>query len=436
MTTEARDAYRQQFGGATTEGAEWLRALRTGAMTAFDTHGFPTTRNEDWHFTSPAPIVEAAFAPMMPALGTLTAADVEPFLVPGTEWATLVFVNGRYAPQLSRVEHLPDGVRVMNLASALLEEPTLVGAHLGSLARYDQQAFAFTALNTALLRDGAFLHVRQDTVVETPIHLVYLSDAGAEGGVSYPRNLIVVDRHAKATIIEQYGATGDARYFTNAVTEAVIADGATLTHYKVQREGRKAFHVGHIEATQGRDSHFISFSFATGAALSRNNIYTHLAGAGCGATLNGLYMLDGEQICDHQTSIEHAEPNCYSRELYKGVLDDSSHGVFNGKVYVHPVAQKTDGKQTNNTLLLSPRARIDTKPQLEIFADDVKCTHGATIGQLDDRMAFYLKSRGVGAESARQLLTYAFAADVLETIELEPLKGELEKSALERFVSK
>jgi Fe-S cluster assembly protein SufD len=178
----------------------------------------------------------------------------------------------------------------------------------------------------------------------------------------------------------------------------------------------------------------VSFSLATGAALSRANIYTKLAGEGCGATLNGLYMLDGEQTCDHQTRIEHAEPNCYSREVYKGVLDGNSHGVFNGKVYVHAVAQKTDGKQTNNTLLLSDRARIDTKPQLEIFADDVKCTHGATVGQLDDRMAFYLKSRGIRAATARQLLTYAFAADVLETIELEPLRAELERVALSRFV--
>ncbi len=437
MTTEARDArvaaYRQQWA----EGAEntsGLGTLRADAMAKFEANGFPTTRNEDWHFTNPAPIVDAAFEPMKAALGTLTPADVEPFLMGQSEWATLVFVNGRYAPQLSRVDQLPAGVRVMNLASALLEEPTLVSAHLGSLANYADPAFAFTALNTALLKDGAFLHVRKDTVVETPIHLLFLSDAGAEGGVSYPRNLIVVDRHAKATVIEQYGATGDARYFTNAVTETVIADGATLTHYKLQREGKKAFHVGHIEAAQGRDSHLVSFSFATGAALSRTNIYTRLAGEGCGATLNGLFMLDGEQVCDHQTRIEHAQPNCYSRELYKGVLDDASHGVFNGKVYVHPIAQKTDGKQTNNTLLLSPRARVDTKPQLEIFADDVKCTHGATVGQLDDRMAFYMKSRGIGAESARQLLTYAFAAEVLETIELEPLKGALEKAALERFV--
>jgi Fe-S cluster assembly protein SufD len=441
MTTEAREArdprvaaYRRHWREPV-DSAAWLRALRERALGAFEANGFPTTKNEDWHFTSPAPITEATFEPMAASPGTLVAGDVTPFLVRSAAWPTLVFVNGRYAPHLSRIDALPAGVRVMHLAGALHEEPTLVEAHLGRLARFDTQAFAFTALNTALLRDGAFLHVARDTVVEVPIHLLFLSDGGADGGVAYTRNLLVLERQAQATVIEQYAATGDARYFTNAVTEAAVGDGATLRHYRLQREGRRAFHVGHVEAAQGRDSHYVSFSFATGAALSRTNIYTSLAGEGCGSTLNGLYMIDGEQTCDHQTRIEHIEPNCYSREVYKGVLDGSSHGVFNGKVYVHPAAQKTDGKQTNNTLLLSDRARIDTKPQLEIFADDVKCTHGATVGQLDDRMAFYMKSRGVGAETTRKLLTYAFAADVLETIELPELREDLEAAAMARFTA-
>jgi Fe-S cluster assembly protein SufD len=217
-------------------------------------------------------------------------------------------------------------------------------------------------------------------------------------------------------VIEQYVSLGGGRYLTNAVTETVIGDGATLRHYRLQRESEQAFHVGHVEARQGRDSHLVSFSFATGAELSRINIHTTLGGEGCGATLNGLYMLDGVQ-------------------LYKGILDGSSHGVFNGKVYVQPAAQKTDGKQTNNTLLLSERARIDTKPQLEIFADDVKCTHGATVGRLDAMAAFYLRSRGITAERTRRLLTYAFAAEVLETIELDALREGLEGMAMERFTA-
>lgn len=426
--------YRDQFATLPSEGPAWLAPLRTLAMEQLQGYGFPTPKNEDWHFTNAAPITEAAFQPMQPTAGTLTAAEVTGFQVGSAEWPVVVFVNGRYAPSLSRLEGLPAGVRVMSLASALHEEPTLLERHLGKLAAFDSQAFAFTALNTAMLRDGAVLHVAQDAVATTPIHLLFVSDSAAEGGVSHPRNLVVLERFAQATIIEQYVAAADTRYLTNAVTECVLAEGATLNHYKLQREGRKAFHVGHTEVAQGRDSHYVSFAFSTGAALSRNNIYTTLGGDGCGATLNGLYMLDGEQLCDTQTRIEHAEPNCYSREIYKGILDGKSHGVFNGKVYVHPIAQKTDGKQTNKTLLLSDKARIDTKPQLEIFADDVKCTHGATVGKLDEIAAFYMKSRGVGAEMTRRLLTYAFAADVLETIELEALKEELETLTLHRYL--
>jgi Fe-S cluster assembly protein SufD len=213
-----------------------------------------------------------------------------------------------------------------------------------------------------------------------------------------------------------------------------MADGATLQHYKMQREAARAFHVGTIEVAQARDSHYVSFAFTMGALLSRSNVYTTLDGEGCGATLNGLVMLGDEQHADVQTQIIHAQPNCYSRELYKNVLDNRSHGVFNGKVYVHPIAQKTDGKQTNKTLLLSEGAHMDTKPQLEIFADDVKCTHGATIGQIDATALFYLKSRGVSEGLARQLLTYAFAADVLETIELDAVRESLERMTLERFV--
>jgi Fe-S cluster assembly protein SufD len=219
------------------------------------------------------------------------------------------------------------------------------------------------------------------------------------------------------------------------VTEVFVAEGARLGHYKLQRESQNAFHVGTIQVHQARDSRYESFSFATGAELSRTNVYTTLAGDAAEAVLNGLYMVDGKQHVDHQTRIEHVAPNCPSHELYKGILDGRSHGVFNGKVYVHPEAQKTDGKQSNNNLLLSAEARVDTKPQLEIFADDVKCTHGATVGRLDDTALFYMRSRGISPSQARRLLTYAFAADVLEKIELVPLRQALEAQVLERFTS-
>jgi Fe-S cluster assembly protein SufD len=408
----------------------FVRSLRLSAITRFETLGFPTTRNEDWHFTSVAPIAEGSFTPLTNETGRVSPSQLEPFGF-GAGWHTLVFVNGRFSPSLSSGPALPDGVTVLPLARAYDELPILVDQHLGKIASYD--AHTFTALNTAFINDGAVVHVAKDVELALPVHLLFVSDASASQGVAQPRNLIVLDRFAKATVVETYAGIADGAYFTNTVTESVIAEGATLTHLKLQRESASAFHVGTFDARQARDSHLFSFSFATGAALSRTNIYTELRGEGCGATLNGLYLGDRDQHIDHQTRIEHVEPNCYSRELYKGILDGNAHGVFNGKVFVHPEAQKTDGKQTNNTLLLSDRARIDTKPQLEIFADDVKCTHGATVGRLDETSLFYMKSRGINARTARELLTYAFAADVLETIERAEVREGLEAATLQRY---
>lgn len=420
---------------ATSAQPAWATALRRAGRASLMKHGFPTTKNEDWHFTSVAAIAEADFMAMTAPGGDISAADVARFGFGQQGWHTMVFVNGHHAPALSTLEAIPPGVRVLPLAEAMEAMPGLVQRHLGAVTSMQEQAEAFTALNAMYMTDGAVVHIAADTVVEQPIHLLFLTDAMAARGVIHPRNLVISERHSRATVIETYAATGDAHYFTNAVTEAVVADGATLTHLKLQRESGRAFHVSTTEATQGRDSHFISFSFGIGADLSRSNVYTRLGGQGGGATLNGLYLLDGAQHMDHQTNIVHVEPNCFSRELYKGILDGRSHGVFNGKVYVHPEAQKTDGKQTNNTLLLSETAHIDTKPQLEIFADDVKCTHGATIGRLDETALFYMKSRGIGPEFARQLLTYAFAADALETIELEAVRDGLEDLVLQRYTT-
>ena len=409
----------------------WLGAMRQCAIERFEALGFPTTKNEDWHFTSVAPIAEAAYEIRANPGGDVKPGDLAGFTFGATDWPTIVFVNGVYAPALSSLDNLPDGVRIQDLATAIREGDPLVERHLSKIASYELHAF--TALNTAFAVDGAVIRIAKEFEVDRPIHVLYVSDALAAKTQTNPRTLIVAERHSKATLIESYVSWGEASYFTNAVTEVVLEDGANLSHLKIQRESPRAFHVGTIDADQHRDSHYQSFSFSTGATLSRTNIYTTLNGEGSGATLNGLYMLDGEQHCDHQTRIEHAQPNCFSRELYKGVLDDASHGVFNGKVYVHPIAQKTDGKQTNNVLLLSERAQVDTKPQLEIYADDVKCTHGATVGRIDETALFYMKSRGVNNELARRLLTYAFAAEVLETIELEPVKQRLERAALERF---
>lgn len=409
----------------------WLESVRRAAFERFASLGFPTTKNEDWHYTSVSAIADQEFTPLVARSGDVSRDELSAFQFGASGWHTMVFVNGRYAPELSDIGTLPAGVSLRDLASSW-SDPSNALESIGRISKYESHAF--TALNTAFMHDGALLEIARDVEVATPIHLIYVTDATAAKGMIHPRNLIHVGRNARATVIESYVSTSDAMYFTNAVSEVSLADGATLRHYKIQREGARAFHVGTVEAQQARDSHYISFALSTGAALSRTNVYTTLDGEGAGATLNGLYMLDGEQHCDQQTQIIHAQPNCFSRELYKGVLDDRSHGVFNGKVYVHPIAQKTDGKQTNKTLLLSPTAQIDTKPQLEIFADDVKCTHGATIGQIDQASLFYLKSRGIDNTTARRLLTYAFAADVLETIEVDDVRNALEQATLQRFV--
>ena len=410
---------------------QWLNTLRQCSIERFEALGFPTTKNEDWHFTSVAPISEAAFPPRSAPGGDVSVDELAPFTFGATDWPTIVFVNGVFAPALCSLDPLPDGIRVYDLASAIRENDSLVERHLSKVAPYELHAF--TALNSAFVSDGAVVRIAKEFEVERPILILFVSDALAAMTQTNPRTLIVAERHSKATVIESYVSTGEASYFTNAVTEVLLEDGANLSHLKIQRESPRAFHVGTIEAEQKRDSHYQSFSFSTGASLARTNVYTTLDGEGCGATLNGLYMLDGEQHCDHQTRIEHAQPNCFSRELYKGVLDGASHGVFNGKVYVDAIAQKTDGKQTNNVLLLSERAQVDTKPQLEIFADDVKCTHGATVGRIDQNALFYMKSRGINNELARRLLTYAFAAEVLETIEVEAVRQELERATLQRF---
>ena len=430
------EAYEQAFGALrATGGPSWLPALRREAMDRFSALGFPTTRNEDWHFTSVTPIAEKVFkiAPTRSGPATISPADVTALVIGDPDWHRLVFVNGRFEPSLSSFAGLPAEVKVTTLAEALKESPEFVAEHLGKLASGEGQTF--TAFNTAFVQDGVVIHVPGGQVVEAPVHIVHIADAQAAGVGIHPRLLVVAEPLAQITIVESFTCAGpmSGGYLTNAVAEIEIGNGARVDHYKIQRESTDAFHVGTTQVRQGRDSMYHSFSYAAGAAISRTNVYTQLAGENAETRLNGLYLIDGSQHADHQTFVEHLAPACASRELYKGILDGSSHGVFNGKVYVDPIAQKTDGKQTNHALLLSDHARIDTKPQLEIFADDVKCTHGATVGRLDDAALFYMKSRGLGADNARALLTYAFAAEVLETIEVDALREGLEALAFARF---
>jgi Fe-S cluster assembly protein SufD len=399
----------------------------------FQADGFPTSRDEDWRFVNLAPLTGQGFRLASPEQATVRAAELAPFTfaIPGVR--TLVFVNGRFTPELSSPGAVTSGVVVSNLGAALASHGSLLDQHLGRYAR--SEGNGFTALNTAFVRDGLFVHVSAGIDAGAPIHALFVSDGQTAGAATYPRSFILIERGGRASIIESYVGLAQGTYFTNAVTEAVIGDGATLEHIKIQRESEQAYHVGTTHLQHGRDSRGTSHSASFGAALCRNNLDVILDGPGVEAQMLGLYMGRGRQEVDNHTSLLHAHPNCSTREIYKGILDGRSHGVFNGKIYVTPIAQKTDAKQTNRALLLSDEARVDTKPQLEIFADDVKCTHGATVGNLDQLAAFYLKSRGIGGALGRKILTYAFAAEVLEEIPHEAVRQALEAVVMARLES-
>lgn len=406
---------------------EWLTALRKSAWERFNEIGLPTTRNEDWRFTSVAPITQATFS-RAPTLGSRT---IPPELIGGLRLPNtteVVFVNGYMVPALSEVNGV--GFSVTSLPQALVRKVPDLPKTLGRVAGFSQNGF--TALNTAQFTDATLIRIKAGKAPK-PLHLVFVSLPGQQPIVSYPRILIIAEPGSEATVIESYSGSSGEQYFTNAVTEIAVGDNAQVEHLRIQRESEGAFHIATVEARQGRDSRFRSFSLAMGAALARVNIYSIMDAPGSDCSMNGLYLLHGSQHIDHQTRIEHAQPNCTSREIYKGVLDGTSHGVFNGKVFVRPEAQKTDGKQTNNNLLLSDGAKIDTKPQLEIYADDVKCTHGATVGRLDELAVFYLESRGIRKTAARKLLTYGFAADVLRTIPHEEIRQHLERLVFQRL---
>jgi Fe-S cluster assembly protein SufD len=350
-------------------------------------------------------------------------------VLPELKGCQIVFVNGRLAPEISVPGLLPDGVFVGRLAEALEQDAECVHAFLGRHATFEDHAF--TALNTAQFKDGAFVYVPGGMSLQEPIHLVYVTVPQAEPAVTLPRSLIVLQRGSSATIVESYAGLEGGSYFTNAVTEIVQMDGSILEHIKLQREASGAFHVARTEVHQDRDSHLRSISISLGGLLVRNDLAAMLDGPGAGCSLDGLYLAGGRQHVDNHTRIDHARPHCTSQELYKGILAGRASAVFNGEVLVQKNAQKTDSQQTNKNLLLSHGALVDTKPQLEIHADDVKCTHGATIGQIDEQALFYLRSRGVDAESSRGILVYGFASEVLERIRLPELQAQLEVEVLE-----
>jgi Fe-S cluster assembly protein SufD len=389
----------------------WLRSLREGAFAQFAETGFPTTKNEDWRFTNVSAISQTPFRAAPDAGESVSSAVLRPLLSADTV-CRLVFVNGRFAPLLSRLGELPVGVEVGSLAERIGNRPEALESDLGS--QLDIGRDAFTALNTAFIEDGAYIYLPPGTVLETPIWLLFVSLPGAEPAMVHPRNLIVAAQQTQASIVEDYISLGSGVCFSNCVTELMAGDDAVISHYRIERESVQALNVSTLFTRQARGSNLASHSVLLGGALVRNNVNPVLAGEGAECLINGLFLARGSQHMDNYMLVEHRSPHCRSRQFYNGILDDRAHGVFHGRIVVQKNAQKTDAKQTNRNLLLSDNAQIDTKPQLEIHADDVKCTHGATIGQVEEEALFYLRSRGIDEASARRLLLFAFASECLD----------------------
>jgi Fe-S cluster assembly protein SufD len=410
-------------------GPRWLEDLRARGAARFTALGIPTVRDEEWRFTNVSALNAIEFVPAGPITGA--AERLNGFAYTDAP-VRLVIVNGRFDTTLSRTKGLPGGVQAGSLAAALKDHADVVQRYFGQLADFTNRSFA--ALNTAFVQDGAFIHVADGVVLDTPIHVVYVSGGdGGLKGMAHPRTLIVAGANSQARVVESFiGAVGES-YFTNAVAEVFVGENASIDHYKVQEESLDAFHIASLHAHTSRSSRFSSHSFALGGRIARNDAMVILDGEGGECTLNGLYLADRERLVDNHTTIDHAKPHCASHEVYKGILGGTSRAVFNGKIIVRQDAQKTDAKQTNRALLLTDGATINTKPQLEIFADDVKCTHGAAIGQLDDEAIFYLRARGLNYSEARDMLIHAFAGQVLEGVQIEPLREALEAELFEQL---
>ena len=399
-----------------------VHQLRRQAIGRFQETGFPTSRHEEWKFTNVSPIAKVSFEPSVQLESdALTLDQIEAHLLPTTN--RIVFVNGHYSKSLSSIGRMPAGVVCGSLAAAVKNSHKSVETYLGRLVKLDETPFV--SLNTAFLLDGAFLLIPDNTVVEEPIHFIFLA-IGDKPSMITPRNLVVAGKNSQATIVESFGFVRAGQYLTNVVTEMFVDEGAVIEHDKLQSDHMDAFHIALMHASMSSRSTLTSNSISLGGSIVRNNISAVLGGEGIECTLNGLSLGTGSQLIDNHTTIDHAKPHCASHELYKAILDGKARGVFNGKIFVRPDAQKTDAKQTNKTLLLSDDAIMDTKPQLEIFADDVKCTHGATVGQLDAEQLFYLRSRGIGELKARDILTFAFASDVVGRVHHDALRERLE----------
>jgi Fe-S cluster assembly protein SufD len=432
MSTSAIKHYVDQFQHLQKElENDQLQAQRESAIESLQKTGFPTTRQENWKYTDVRPITGKLFNTTTVDPENISTEAFDNLRLHELDCHELVFINGRYSAGHSSLKALPDGVVLKDLASALKDHPQLIAEHMAGFSAADQNGF--TAVNTAFIRDGALICLPPNAVIEKPINLLYLSGLNDQPFASHPRNLIILSENSQATVIESYIGLNDSDYFNNTVTEVCMKHNAHLQHYKIQQESMQAYHIGNLKITQAKDSQVESHSISLGGALVRNDIHSLLEAEGAGIRMNGLYMATGKQHVDNHTRVDHLQPHTSSHEIYHGVLNDHARGVFNGKVIVHKDAQKTDAVQSNANLLLSDNAEVDTKPELEIYADDVKCAHGATVGQLDQDMLFYLRSRSIDENTAKSLLTYAFADEVIRRITLDPIRKRLEYQVIGRL---
>jgi Fe-S cluster assembly protein SufD len=433
QAVKEKSIYADAFGRLASErGGEpaWVARLREGAFGRFEESGFPTTDDEDWKYTNVASLARKAFTPA--SATKLERSAVETFVSAESRASRLVFVNGVLSRELSSLEALPASLVAEDLGAALAgEHAALLWEHLGKLS--GEETDAFSLLNTALHTGGVFIHVPADTEVAAPVQLLFLTAPGEAESVTFPRVLVVAGRNSRLDLIETYASVGDAEYFTDAVVEVFVGEGARVTHYKVQDEGERAYHIASTRAEVAHDGAYELTTVTLGAQLSRHGIEVILGSEGAHCRVDGLYLVGTGQHADTHSLIDHREPNCTSRQNYKGILDGRSRAVFNGRVFVREGAHQTDAEQSNKNLLLSSEARVDTKPQLEIYNDDVKCSHGATVGQLEEEELFYLLSRGLHPDLARNLLTYGFAEEIVGSIKHESIRAQLDEAILNRL---
>jgi Fe-S cluster assembly protein SufD len=433
------DNYLEAYGelrGAGRREPEWLKNLRDEAWELFREKGFPTTHDEDWRFTSVAALARTPFRRAAATAATVSRERIETYGIDGSA-CRLVFVNGFFAPLISDARSLPAGLEICSLARALdcgMEgcAPSGIEQQLGGYA--DMGRDVFVALNTALWEDGAYVRVRRGAAIGQPVHLLYVTAGCDRPTMTYPRTLVIVEEASRVAVVEEYISLGAGAGMCNSVTELVAGQDAAVSHYLMERENLASFNFSTLRAELGRGARLASHSMLLGGGLVRNNVHPVLAGEGAECLINGLFAGEGRQHLDNYMFVEHAKPHGSSRQFYNGILDEQAHGVFHGRIVVRQDAQKTDAKQTNRNLLLSDDARIDTKPQLEIHADDVKCTHGATIGQIEEEPLFYLRSRGLDEVAARNLLLYAFAAECLDRMQEAPVRKFAEALIQERLL--